>query len=115
MPVHAYRGAEQAGIPDHRHDVMLELIASPWCPSLFAFVGGRFVARAVRQRGVGNYVRSRVAQFFSIYLIWTALQFGGRVRRRWRGGASRRAWLGARRTGLAEREGDAPQARLARF
>lgn len=74
--VHVFRGLQSAGLLGPREIQLLELIVGPYALSVFAFVGGTFVARGVRQRGVGGYVRDRVAQFFFIYILWTVLQGG---------------------------------------
>ncbi|WP_137145409.1 acyltransferase [Mycolicibacterium sp. CR10] len=72
--VHVFRGLHNGDMMGDHPVVLLELLVGPFALSVFAFVGGTFVARGVRQRGVGGYVRDRVAQLLFIFVLWTLLQ-----------------------------------------
>ncbi|MEW5808585.1 MAG: acyltransferase [Actinomycetota bacterium] len=74
--VHVYRGLYGAGRVDEGTTFWVDNLTGFWCLSVFAFVGGTFVPRGVRKRGVASYVRDRVPRFAVIYCIWTALQGG---------------------------------------
>jgi fucose 4-O-acetylase-like acetyltransferase len=45
-----------------------------WELSVFAFLGGIFVARSVGKRSLRTYVLERTFQFLVVYLLWTAVQ-----------------------------------------
>jgi fucose 4-O-acetylase-like acetyltransferase len=45
-----------------------------WHLSIFAFIGGIFVATSVRKRSLRTYLLERTFHFLSVYLIWTAVQ-----------------------------------------
>jgi fucose 4-O-acetylase-like acetyltransferase len=45
-----------------------------WHLSIFAFVGGIFVASSVRKRSMRTYLLERTFHFLSVYLLWTAVQ-----------------------------------------
>lgn len=74
--VHVFRGLHSAGVVDYDLTATVDRLVGLWCLSVFAFVGGTFVPRGVRQRGVRDYLWDRVARFFVIYVMWTLLQGG---------------------------------------
>ncbi len=74
--VHVFRGLYSAEIVDSGATILVDQIVGFWSLSVFAFVGGTFVPRGVRKRGVPGYIRDRVVQFFVVYVIWTLLQGG---------------------------------------
>lgn len=74
--VHVYRGLYGAGKVSEGTTFWVDDLTGFWCLCVFAFVGGTFVPRGVRKRGVASYVRDRVPRFAVIYLIWTLLQGG---------------------------------------
>jgi uncharacterized membrane protein YcfT len=47
-----------------------------WELSIFAFLGGIFVAKSVDKRSMRMYLQERTFQFMVLYLLWTVLQGG---------------------------------------
>jgi fucose 4-O-acetylase-like acetyltransferase len=47
-----------------------------WELSIFAFLGGIFVAKSVGKRSMRMYLQERTFQFMVLYLLWTVLQGG---------------------------------------
>lgn len=45
--------------------------------SVFAFLGGIFVAKSVGKRSMRMYLQERTFQFTVLYLLWTVLQGRG--------------------------------------
>jgi fucose 4-O-acetylase-like acetyltransferase len=45
-----------------------------WHLSIFAFIGGIFVATSMRKRSTRTYLLERTWHFLSVYLLWTAVQ-----------------------------------------
>ncbi|BBZ48198.1 acyltransferase family protein [Mycobacterium parmense] len=72
---HVLRGLDAAHLMDHvgwapAADRILYL----WHLSIFAFVGGVFVAKSVSKRPLRSYVGERTFKFLTVYLLWTVLQ-----------------------------------------
>lgn len=72
--VHVTRGLQSAGQLSVVAQDMTTRAVGIWCLTVFAFVGGTFVPRAVEKMGLGAYLRDRTARFVTVYLIWMVLQ-----------------------------------------
>lgn len=72
--VHATRGLQSAGQLSVTVQDMTTRGVGLWCLTVFTFVGGTFVPRAVEKMGLGPYLRDRTARFALVYLIWMVLQ-----------------------------------------
>jgi fucose 4-O-acetylase-like acetyltransferase len=72
--VHVTRGLHSAGQLDLSVQDLITRGVGLWCLTVFAFVGGTFVPRAVEKIGLGVYLRDRSARFVAVYLIWMAVQ-----------------------------------------
>lgn len=72
---HVLRGLKAAHLlGDGEWIAAADRVLCLWHLSIFAFVGGLFVATSVSKRSMRTYLQERVFQFLSIYLIWTVLQ-----------------------------------------
>lgn len=72
--VHVTRGLQSAGQLDLSMQDLTTRAVGLWCLTVFTFVGGTFVPRAVEKAGLGAYLRDRIPRFAVVYLIWMALQ-----------------------------------------
>ncbi|MGB8405366.1 MAG: acyltransferase [Mycobacterium sp.] len=72
--VHVTRGLQSAGELSLTAQDMTTRAVGMWCLTVFTFVGGIFVPRAVEKMGLGAYLRDRTARFVAVYLVWTVLQ-----------------------------------------
>jgi fucose 4-O-acetylase-like acetyltransferase len=72
--VHVVRGLQSAGLVDLDVKILTDRSVGLWCLSVFAFVGGTFVPKAVEKVGLREYVGDRVTRFSAVYLIWSILQ-----------------------------------------
>jgi fucose 4-O-acetylase-like acetyltransferase len=50
-----------------------------WELTIFAFLGGIFVAKSVDKRSMRTYLQERTFQFMFLYLLWTVLQGGAQL------------------------------------
>ena len=72
--VHVVRGLNSAGVVDVGVKEMVDRSVGLWCLSVFAFVGGTFIPRAVEKRTMSAYLRDRVVRLLAVYLLWTVMQ-----------------------------------------
>lgn len=75
---HVLRGEAGADIVDGGGEFFDELDTALYSVHLpiFAFLSGIFVRRGVDRSGPATYLRSRLALFAYLYVVWTALQGG---------------------------------------
>lgn len=72
--VHVVRGLNSAGLVDVEVKEMVDRSVGLWCLSVFAFVGGTFIPRAVEKRSMSAYLWDRVIRLLAVYLLWTVMQ-----------------------------------------
>jgi len=74
---HVLRGLNAAHLLGHGSWIAAtDRVLCLWELSVFAFLGGIFVAKSVSKRSMGTYLQERTFQFVVLYLLWTALQGG---------------------------------------
>ena len=73
---HVQRGLTTSGVLDARSDYFLYSDRALYLVhlSVFAFLSGLFVQGGVRKSGRNQYLRSRVALFLYLYVLWSLLQ-----------------------------------------
>jgi peptidoglycan/LPS O-acetylase OafA/YrhL len=72
---HVLHGLDSAHLLGHGAWIAAtDRVLAFWQISVFAFLGGIFVAQSVAKYSMRMYVRERVFRFMAIYLVWTFLQ-----------------------------------------
>ncbi|MUL46244.1 acyltransferase [Mycobacterium sp. CBMA293] len=72
--VHVVRGLTASGRLDSAYADVVARSAGLWCLTVFAFVGGTFVPRAVQRDGLQPYLKERITRIVVVYLIWEVIQ-----------------------------------------
>lgn len=72
--VHVVRGLNSADLVDVAVKEAVDRSVGLWCLTVFAFVGGTFIPRAVEKRTMPSYVQDRVLRLLAVYLLWTVMQ-----------------------------------------
>jgi fucose 4-O-acetylase-like acetyltransferase len=74
---HVLRGLNAAHLLGHGSWIAAtDRVLCLWELSVFAFLGGIFVAKSLGKRSMGTYLQERTFQFLALYLLWTALEGG---------------------------------------
>lgn len=72
---HVLRGLDTAHLLGHGSWIAAtDRVLAFWQISVFAFLGGIFVAKSVSKYSMRMYVRERIFRFMAIYLLWTVIQ-----------------------------------------
>jgi peptidoglycan/LPS O-acetylase OafA/YrhL len=72
---HVLRGLDSAHLLGHGTWIATtDRVLAFWQISVFAFLGGIFVAKSVRKYSMQMYVRERTFRFMVIYVVWTGLE-----------------------------------------
>ncbi|OKH79455.1 hypothetical protein EB75_24205 [Mycobacterium sp. ST-F2] len=77
--VHVVRGLTASGRLDSAYSDVVARSVGLWCLTVFAFVGGTFVPRAVERHGLQPYLKARIPSLVVVYLIWEVIQGTVRV------------------------------------
>lgn len=72
--VHVVRGLSSAELVDVGVKEAVDRSVGLWCLTVFAFVGGTFISRAVEKRTMPSYVLDRVFRLLAVYVMWTVMQ-----------------------------------------